>query len=568
MSTARITIEDVLEATRGKNPHADFSLIQRAYVFAERAHREQKRESGEPYIVHPLSAARTLAEMRMDDASIAAALLHDVVDDTPTTIAEIKGAFGEEISFLVNGVTKLGKIKYRGVERHVENLRKMFLAMAEDVRVVLIKLADRLHNMETIASLLPEKQRRIALETLDIYSPLAGRLGIGDIKVRLEDLAFPVVYPEEHKWLLRNVRELYEERRVYCERLIPVVQEQLSREGTGALAVQARAKHYYSLWKKLQRYDMDFTKIYDLVALRVLVPDVTACYATLGALHQRWKPLPGRIKDYVAIPKPNGYQSIHTTVFCEDGKITEFQIRTQDMHAQAEYGIAAHWAYSEGDKESLRRPERFRWVEQLRDWQREVRGTDEFLDALRIDFFQDRIFVFTPKGDVIELPEGATPIDFAYAIHSEIGNQAVGARVSDRFVGLDAPLANGDVVEITIQKGKKPSSKWLELARTSMAKHQIRKALREQGIEVAAPLPASMRAELHLNVGDRVSLMKDVTTVVSQAGLNIKKIEGSGEGATATIALLVTIENRAELKRLLERLKKVKGIFRAEGRVV
>jgi GTP pyrophosphokinase len=567
MSTVR-TIEAIIEAAKTMNASSREELLRRAYAFAAEAHRGQLRSSGEPYITHPLAAALTLAHMGLDDTTIAAAILHDVVDDTPVTIEEIKKVFGEEIAFLVQGVTKLGKLKYRGVERHVENLRKMFLAMAEDIRTVLIKLADRLHNMETIAALPPEKQRRIALETLEIYAPLAGRLGIGELKAKLEDLSFPIVFPQDHRWLLSNVREAYAERHAYIDRLIPLVRRILTEENLPPVEIHARAKHYYSLWLKLQRYGMDLSKIYDLVAVRIIAPDITACYATLGALHKHWRPLLGRIKDYISVPKPNGYQSLHTTVFCEEGKIVEFQIRTPEMHAQAEYGIAAHWLYSESGKESLKRPERFRWVEQLRDWQREVRGTDEFLDTLRIDFFKDRIFVFTPKGDVIELPDGATPIDFAYHIHSELGDTAIGAKINDRFQGLDTILRNGDVVEILTKRGQKPSPKWLEFARTSLARGHIRKALREQGIETAPLRPTPFEAEVQLTVEDRVGLLKDVTTVIARFGFNMKRIVGKGEGTTGKITFTVKVHDRSDLRRILDRLRDVPGVLEASGKII
>lgn len=561
-------ITHIIETAQKQNAKSDGVLLSRAYEFAEQAHRGQKRESGGPYIEHPLAVAQTLADMGLDDAIISAGLLHDVVDDTPVTSEDIRKAFGEEIAFLVHGVTKLGKIKYRGAERHVENLRKMFLAMAEDIRVVLVKLADRLHNMQTIDALAEPKRRRIALETLEVYSPLAGRLGIGEIKAQLDDLAFPVVYPKEHAWITEHVSETYATRKTYCERVTPAIREELETSDLTPVAIHARAKHYYSLWLKLQRYNMDLSKIHDVVALRVIMPDVTACYAALGAIHKRWRPLAGRIKDYVAVPKPNGYQSLHTTVFCEGGFVTEFQIRTPEMHAQAEYGIAAHWHYSEKGKESLERPERFRWVEQLRDWQQEVRGTDEFLDALRIDFFQDRIFVFTPKGDVIELPEGATPMDFAYHIHSQIGNQAVGAKVNGRFMGMDATLNNGDVVEILIQKGKRTTPKMLDIARTSMARGHIRKALRDQGINLPPPSPTPLRAEISLGVEDRVGMLQEITSVVSRAGFNMSRVEGRGEGAVGKITLTVTVPSRSALNRLLEKLRGSKGVLDASGRII
>src|SRR3989344_791615 len=564
-----VSVEPILEIITRYNPDADVALIRRAFEFAKEAHGKQKRKSGEPYVIHPVAAALTLAIMHLDENTIAAALLHDTVEDTPITENDIKKEFGDEIAFLVRGVTKLGTIKYRGVERQVETLRKMFLAMAEDIRVVLIKLADRLHNMETLESVAPEKRRRIALETLEIYAPLAARLGIGELKMKLDDLAFSYVYPDEYTWLINNVKSAYAERQKYCDGLIPIVRKALGKTGMRVLAIHARAKRYFSLLQKLQRQNMDLEKIHDLVAMRIVVPDIAACYEALGILHKRWKPLPGRIKDYIAVPKPNGYQSVHTTVFCEDGKITEFQIRTPAMHEQAEHGIAAHWAYREAGRRPVKVDHRFLWVEQLRDWQKEVRGTEEYLESLRIDFFHDRIFVFTPKGDVVELPEGATPLDFAYHVHSQIGDAAVGARVNDRFVGLDVPLSNGDVVEIITQKGKKPSTKWLDIAKTTAARGHIRKSLREHGIEIAPPAPQPLKAEIHITSEDRVGLLKDISAAVSSAGFNIVRIEGKGgSGETGGIELTVQVPSRADVKKLLERLKKVKGVLEATGRVV
>lgn len=475
---------------RQVNPSANFELLQKAYAYAERAHQEQKRKSGEPYIQHCLWTAWHLAEMRLDSSTIAAGLLHDVVDDTPKTNEDIKKEFGKEIAKLVEGITKLGKIKYRGIERHVENLRKMFMAMAEDIRVILIKLADRLHNMQTLDILPPEKAYRIALETIDIFAPIAYRLGIWEMKGRLEDLAFPYIHPKEYQWLVNQVKDKYERRQKYLERVRPLILKELRTEGIEPIEILYRAKHYFSLFKKLQRYEMNLNKVYDLVALRIIVNTVEECYMVLGLVHKLWKPLPGRIKDYIALPKPNGYQSLHTTVFCEEGKITEIQIRTKKMNEEAERGIAAHWYYSEqkGLKAYIKKivtlpPEKkFAWIQQLRDWQKELDSSspNEFLESLKIDFFKDRIFVFTPKGDVIDLPENATPVDFAYHIHTDIGDRTVAAKADGKIIALDQNLKNGQVIEIVTRKEKNVNRRWLNLAKTSLAKSKIKSSLRKQ----------------------------------------------------------------------------------------
>lgn len=474
-------------------PQADTALIQKAYDFAFAAHLGQKRKSGEDYINHPVQTAITLAQLKLDSSTIAAGLLHDIIDDTALTNKEIRKEFGSEIVRLVEGVTKLGKIKYRGLERQIENLRRMFLAMAEDIRVVLIKLADRLHNMQTLGALPPEKQKRISLETLEIYAPLAYRLGLGELKGKLEDLAFPYIFPQEYEWLTELVKDHYREREKYLEKIKPIIKKELIRQNIQPLEIHSRAKHYYSLFKKLRRCDMNLNKIYDLVACRIIVPDLEKAYATLGAIHQLWKPLPGRIKDYIALPKPNGYRSIHTTVFCKDGKITEFQIRTPEIHEQTEYGIAAHWFYAEQKNQSASQQAKntlslqsaptkeLEWVKQLREWQKEIFvSPDEFLESLKIDFFKDRIFVFTPKGDVIDLPEGATPVDFAYHIHTDVGNQCAGATADEKMIALDEELKNGQVVKIITKKQKGPNRKWLEFVKTSLAKSRIKSWFREK----------------------------------------------------------------------------------------
>ncbi len=482
------SIEKIIDQFKKNHPLANPKVIEQGYEFASKFHRDHKRKSGEPYINHCLGTALTLAKLKLDAETIAAGLLHDVLDDTKATPTQLKKKFGENILELVKGVCKVGKIKYRGKERMVENLRRLILAMAKDIRVILIKLANRHHNMRTLDSLPEEKRKRIALETLEIYAPLANRLGINELKGELEDLAFKYVYPKEYQETVNQVEHKYIQGKKYIQRIIPIIKKTLAKKGIRVIEIHARTKYYYSLYKKLLRYDMDWHKIYDLVALRIIVPDVESCYATLGVIHKKWKPLIGRIKDYIAIPKSNGYESLHTTVFCQEGKITEFQIRTPKMNQESEFGIAAHWYYSEekGIKSYIKKkilrqePKRefkreLAWVKQLQEWQKEkFSSPEEFIDSLKIDFLKDRIFIFTPKGDIIDLPEGATPVDFAYQIHSDIGNQCIGAKIDGKLTSLSQSLQNGEVVEIMTQKNKKPNRDWLQFVKTSEAKKRIR----------------------------------------------------------------------------------------------
>ncbi|MBU1177062.1 RelA/SpoT family protein [Patescibacteria group bacterium] len=486
------SIEQIIQKFKNNNPSEDTKDILRAYHFALKAHRGQKRKSGEDYIYHCLGTAETLVELKLDKETIIAALLHDILDDTEATKNQLKREFGEEVFNLVQGVCKIGKIKYRGQERMTENLRKLFLAMAKDIRVILIKLADRLHNMKTLDALPEEKQKRIALETLEIYAPLAYRLGIGELKGQLEDVAFSYVYPTEYNEIVKQVENKYVKWENHLKEIIPSVRKVLAKKGIKVIEIHSRTKHYYSLYKKLLKYDMNWHKIYDLVALRIIVPDIESCYATLGIIHKEWRPLIGRIKDYIAITKPNGYQSLHTTIFCHKGRIIEFQIRTPKMHEEAEYGIAAHWYYSENKnlkeyirekilkQKSKRKPEEelkkeLTWVKQLQEWQKEkFSSPQEFIDSLKIDFLKDRIFVFTPNGDVIDLPEGATPIDFAYQIHSDIGDQCVGVKINGKLSPISEQLQNGQLIEIMTQKNKKPNRDWLKFVKTSQAKSRIK----------------------------------------------------------------------------------------------
>jgi len=459
----------------------DAALVERAYAFAEEAHKGQKRFSGEPYFAHCVATAETLAALKMDAETIAAGLLHDTHEDGKVSLADIEKDFGKEVAFLVDGVTKLGKYKYRGVVRHAESLRKLFLAVSKDMRVLIIRLADRLHNMKTLGYVRGDKQRRIALETLEIYAPIANRLGMGRVKGELEDLAFPYVFPKEYAWVAALHKERAKNTTKRLEKVHRDLQRKLREESVEVVETDYRIKHLYSLYRKLLRYGKDIEKIHDIAALRVIVLSEADCYRALGIIHAFWQPLPGRIKDYIASPKPNGYQSLHTTVFTGDGGIIEIQIRTQKMHEEAEYGVAAHLAYKESAAAERRGGallgKKFQWIQELVSWQKQVSDSDEFLGHLQADFFKDRVFVFTPKGDVIDLPEESTSIDFAYTVHSDIGNRLSGAKINGKMVSLDTKLKNGDIVEIVTKKTRMASAKWLALAKTTIAKKHIKAAL-------------------------------------------------------------------------------------------
>jgi GTP pyrophosphokinase len=477
-------VKEIIDLLR--NPSKDdVELITKAFNFAKNAHEGHERLSKEPYFIHPFETAKTLAKLQLDSKAISAGLLHDVCEDTKATEKELAKEFSEEIAFLVSGVTKLGTLKYKGIEMQVENLRKMFMAMAKDIRVVLIKIADRLHNMKTLQYIPEEKRKRIALETLEIYAPLANRLGMGKFKGKLEDLAFQYAYPNEYKEMSEIIKNEYDKKEKDLAKIKYELNEELKKNNIKNFQFDSRVKHIYSLYKKLKRPDinMNLNKVYDLIAIRIIVDSIEECYKTLGIIHKIWKPLPGRIKDYIAIPKSNGYQSLHTTIFATDGKITEIQVRTHKMHEEAEYGIAAHWAYTESGKhkEGGKFNPKLSWVKQLVEWQKDNSKSKEFLETLRIDFFKDRVFCFTPKGDVIDLPEGATAIDFAYSIHSDIGNHASGATINNKFVSLDSILNNGDIIEIKTQKNKKPSMEWLKQTKTTFAKKEIRSTLKKDG---------------------------------------------------------------------------------------
>ncbi|HBG81441.1 TPA: (p)ppGpp synthetase [candidate division CPR2 bacterium] len=568
------------KAIRSKKIIYSPKVLKQAFLFAEKAHKGQKRDSGEPYLSHPFEVAMILIEMGLDANTIIAGLLHDTVEDSETTEDDIKNKFGDDVANLVLGVTKLEKINFvrdkaadnltEKEEIEIENFRKFFLAMAKDPRVVLIKLADRLHNLKTLSHKNIESQGRIARETLNIFAPLADRLGMGQLKADLEDLAFSFYLPEDYKNVKKLVSERLEDRKKYVDEFKEILKKNFHKSGVSVISIEGRAKHFYSIYKKLQKTEGDIDKIYDLMAIRIIVRDVSSCYKTLGAIHQGYKPLIYRIKDYIAVPKPNGYQSLHTTVFGHEGRITEVQIRTTQMHQEAEMGIAAHWHYNQAKSKlfgrrlqsSLAPKKELDWVKQLVEVQKDT-SSREFIESLRLDFFKDRIFVFTPMGNLFNLPEGATPIDFAYQIHSEVGNHCIGARINGKIVNLDAKLENRDIVEILTSNKARPRRDWLNFVKTSTTKQHIRAWFRIQSREENLKSGEAILLKEFKNVEITIQNIKEKKVL---EGLSLKNLEELyvkiGEGQITVKQVMRKISLTEERKVKTKEVKKTVGIIK------
>ncbi len=468
-----MTIERIIKKFKKIHPGADTSLLSSAYYLANKAHQGQKRKSGEDYIQHSLHTAYVLTQIKADINTVAAGILHDVPEDTKHTLKEIKQKFGEDIYNLVKGVTKLGTLKYRGEEKYRENLRKMFVAMAKDVRVIFIKFCDRLHNLRTLEALPPNKQNRISKETLEIYAPIAGLLGMWRLKWQMEDICFKFLHNEEYQKLEQKYEiEKKAERNQYFQKIKNILSEKLKNHGIENFEIQVRFKHLYSIYQKMKKKGKRFNEIYDVFALRIILPTIDDCYKTLGVIHTIWKPQTKRFKDYIAVAKPNGYQSLHTTIFGPEGKNVEFQIRTQKMHDESIYGLSAHWYYkSKSNSQKNKQPH---WIKEILKIQKNI-NTKNFIEEIKLDIFRNRIFVYSPKGDVFELPEKSTPIDFAYAVHTEIGNKATQVLINDKMSNLEYPLKNGDIVEIITEKNRKyPNRNWLKFVKTKKAKENIK----------------------------------------------------------------------------------------------
>lgn len=509
-----ISIENIKERLKSYDVNADLEVIDKAFKLASEAHEGQRRASGDPYLIHPVEVAEILTEMKLDSASIAAGLLHDTVEDTLINLEDVQRDFGDEIARLVDGVTKLSKIKFSSKEeKQAENFRKMILAMAVDIRVVLIKLADRLHNMRTLDCLSRQRQQKIATETMEIYAPLANRLGIQWMKVELEDLCLKYLKPELYQSIYQASEARRENREAYMKRVQEVVEAKLD-EYKVPRTIYGRLKHVFSIYRKMEAQNLAFEQVHDIIAFRIIVDSIRQCYEVLGTLHELWKPVPGRFKDYIAMPKVNNYQSLHTTVVCLDGHQVEFQIRTKEMHDIAEGGIAAHWKYKEDGSIATTDKEKFQWLRELIELQKDLKDPAEFLESVKLDLFATDVYVFTPNGDLIELPYGSTPVDFAYAIHTDVGNKCVGAKVDDRIVPLDYQLRSGDTVNIMTRPNSRPKRDWLKFVKSSKSKakirHEIKREQRDQAIHLGIDL-LSREVEKHGFNSNKVLKPEDVS---------------------------------------------------------
>ncbi len=522
----KMTIDDLIEKIKTYNPNVDEAEIRSAYELAKVNHQGQKRNSGEDYIIHPLHVAMILADMNMDSATIIAGLLHDTIEDTSVTYEDIEKKFGKEIAELVDGVTKLKKLNYKSkAEKQAENIRKMVLAMAKDIRVIIVKLADRLHNMRTLEYMTEAKKIEKATETLEIYAPIADRLGMSRVKWELEDLSLRYLDPDEYYKLVDMVNKRRKEREELINSIIDTLKVNLERVGIKC-EINGRPKNFYSIYKKMKVKGKVFDEIYDLSAVRILTNDIKDCYGALGVVHTLWKPIPGRFKDYIAMPKPNNYQSLHTTVIDNNGETFEVQIRTYQMHQTAEYGIAAHWKYKTGQTKTTSFDENLTWLRQLMEWQKDLNDPNDFMDTLKVDFFADEVFVFSPKGDVINLPEGSTPIDFAYRIHTQVGNTCVGAKVNGRIVPLSYKLSSGNIVDIITNSNSGPSLDWLNIVKSNQAKKKISQYFkikdRDKNIEKGKELLEKEAKRLNYNVNE---FLKDEWIDEVRAKLNVSTID-------------------------------------------
>lgn len=578
-----IRLNDILTQVSSYHPDPDLDIIKKAYVYSAKVHQGQVRKSGEPYLIHPLEVAGILAQLKLDEASIVAGLLHDTVEDTLATTEEIKELFGDEVATIVDGVTKLSKFSATAAmsqeEKQAENFRKMIIAMAQDIRVILVKLADRTHNMRTLEHMREDKQQRIAQETLDIYAPLANRLGISWVKTELEDLSFRYLKPTDFQTLTDRVVRRKKEREKYIDDVVSLIGEKL-KERNIAGRVSGRFKHLYSIFKKMRSSGIEFEQVPDVIGFRIITDSLGQCYEALGLIHQLWKPVPGRFKDFIAIPKPNMYQSLHTTVIGPMSERIEVQIRTEEMNTIAEEGIAAHWAYKEGRAGLSKDDEKFAWLRQLMEWQQDLKDPKEFLETVKVDLFTDEVFAFTPKGDVRSLPRGATPVDFAFAIHSDVGSRCVGAKVNGKIVPLRYKLKNGDTVEVLTSPQAHPSKDWLTFVKTSRAQQRIRAFIKEQQREKSLQLGRELverefkRFGLNLNKSLKGGDLKKTAELLGYR-LEEDLLAGVGYGKVQPMQLvtpLLSPERLAELKEpkdgdAREDKPSGQGMFQALGRV-